>query len=201
MCVLMSLCLCTNPALFYSSSWFLLTMSPLLSYVLIPSPSPHHRQNVRTSAAGSTYPGIGVGGLTTLKILDTGPGIRIRPAQGLHSYNYKFISAIKERKLLMPNDSSKSSANSSSKTLSTAESRPSSSNGLPTHTRSTVDPGSDLQEQLKTAEDSLLLAQLDAGRIPSEFLQKASYSSHLQVTVDLSNFGIGDTHGLCLAQG
>ena len=87
-----------------------------------PQHSPSLLQPVRTSTtgfAGSTYPG--VGGLTTLKALDTGPGTRIRPAQGNHSHNYKFISAIKERKLLMPNDSSKSSANSSSKTLSTAE--------------------------------------------------------------------------------
>ena len=56
-----------------------------------------------------------------------------------------------------------------------------------------------LKEQHKVAEDVLLLAQLDAGRIPEEFFQKASMSQHLHVTVDLSAYGIGDTHGNCLA--
>ena len=56
-----------------------------------------------------------------------------------------------------------------------------------------------LKEQHKVAEGILLLAQLDAGRIPEEFLLKASMSQHLHVTVDLSGYGIGDTHGNCLA--
>jgi hypothetical protein len=51
----------------------------------------------------------------------------------------------------------------------------------------------------QVAEDVLLLAQLDAGRIPEEFLQKASYSNHLHVTIDLSNYSIGDSQGICLA--
>lgn len=58
----------------------------------------------------------------------------------------------------------------------------------------------ELVEQYRVAEDVLLLAQLDAGKIPEEFLQKASHSTHLHVTIDLSNYSIGDAHGLCLAR-
>lgn len=56
-----------------------------------------------------------------------------------------------------------------------------------------------LEQQHRIAQDSLLLAQLSAGRIPEEFLQKAAHSPHMHVTVDLSNYGIGDTQGLCLS--
>ena len=51
------------------------------------------------------------------------------------------------------------------------------------------------------AEDILVLAQLDAGRIPEEFLKHAAMSRHLMISINLSNYGMGDAYGTCLGQG
>jgi hypothetical protein len=50
----------------------------------------------------------------------------------------------------------------------------------------------------RSAKDHLLLAQLRAGKIPEPFFKNSSNSRF--VTIDLSNYGIGDTHGLCLSE-
>ena len=63
------------------------------------------------------------------------------------------------------------------------------------------DTADDLRAQCAVADDVLVLAQLDAGRVPEEFLRRAALSRHLMVTVDLSNYGMGDAYGVCLGQG
>lgn len=48
----------------------------------------------------------------------------------------------------------------------------------------------------RRAQDALLLTQLDLGVLPEQFIKKEADAQEL--TVDLSNYGIGDTRGECL---
>lgn len=50
----------------------------------------------------------------------------------------------------------------------------------------------------REAQDALLLLQLDAGVLPEKFVR---HNSDVQtLVIDLSNYGIGDTRGLCLGK-
>ena len=54
------------------------------------------------------------------------------------------------------------------------------------------------ENKRRTAQDMLLIAQLESGLIPEPFLKKNLNPKY--VAVDLSSYGIGDVPGLCLAE-
>jgi hypothetical protein len=55
------------------------------------------------------------------------------------------------------------------------------------------------ETNVRHAQDLLLLAQIERGVLPEQFIQQSTSSDDLDhVSVVLSKYGIGDTRGLCL---
>jgi hypothetical protein len=56
------------------------------------------------------------------------------------------------------------------------------------------------QNNLRHAQDMLLLEQLDKGVLPERFIRQGVHDDPRHVSVVLSKFGIGDTRGICLGK-
>ncbi len=56
------------------------------------------------------------------------------------------------------------------------------------------------RNNIRHAQDTLLLHQLDSGVIPERFIKGGVGDDPLHVSVVLSKFGIGDVRGICLGK-